>query len=694
MEITAPAQDTFKAEYYAQYTHTDNTKSPCLGPVAWRVEERPAIELLSAVYSRLTFTVSELAVMSGRIRLYNDSACTTSASGLVTVSTPSHPIVATPLTRYGNFHFYVRHTDSANESGECTGPVNHNFASGLQSGDTDFSLHPVNKPRDDDPTPTFTLTHLDIESGTIQLFGNAGCHGAASGTVAVTSASATITANALTVGNHQFYVQHADSGGNRGRCVGLIAYRYSTESLTLALSSPSASPGSDDTPTFSVTGLEILNGTIRLFSDSACSSAASDPVAVTAATASITADTLTLGEHQFYVQHTDASTNRGRCTGPVAYRYREAPTHALSAGGSHSCLILDDDSLECWGNNANGQLGDGSTTDRRTPTEVDLGTDRTAKAISAGHQHTCAILDDDSLACWGSNNHERLGLGSGDTSNRTSPTTVDLGDDDMGNAHTAKAVSLGNSHTCAILGNGDLNCWGFNGSGRLGDGTATDRDIPHFVNLGGIRTAKAVSLGNTHTCAIRDDDSLLCWGSNNDGRLGIGDSSAGDQAHPTAVPLAAGRTAKAIALGNHHACAILDNDSLVCWGSGDDGRLGLGDTTDRDTPTAVDLGAGRTASSVSCGSSHTCALLDDGSVKCWGQNTSGQVGDGSNDDRDAPTAVNLGAGRTATALDVGGTHSCALLDDDSLVCWGSNGQGRLGDGSNSNSNAPTAVDFD
>ena len=149
-------------------------------------------------------------------------------------------------------------------------------------------------------------------------------------------------------------------------------------------------------------------------------------------------------------------------------------------------------------------------------------------------------------------------------------------------------------------------------------------------------------------CAVLDDDSLKCWGYNEDGQLGVNDQT--DRYVPTAVDLGTGRTAKSVSVGGHHTCAVLDDDTVKCWGYNNNGELGVGDSTNRLVPTAVDLGTGRTAKSVSAGSGHTCAVLDDDSLKCWGSNSYGQLGVGDQTNRNTPTAVDLGTGRTAVSL--------------------------------------------
>ena len=348
------------------------------------------------------------------------------------------------------------------------------------------------------------------------------------------------------------------------------------------------------------------------------------------------------------------------------------PIQSVSLGQYHTCAVLDDGSLKCWGQNYYGQLGIGSTTQQTTPQTVDLGTGRTAVSVSLGGAHTCAVLDDGTLKCWGHNNYGQLGIGS--TTQQTTPQTVDLG-----TGRTAVSVSSGSSHTCAVLDDGSLKCWGRNSLGQLGIGSTTQQTTPQTVDLGTGRTAVSVSLGYGHTCAVLDDGSLKCWGYNYYGELGIGSTT--QQTTPQTVTLGTGRTAVSVSLGQYHTCAVLDDGSLKCWGDNSHGQLGLGSTTTQTTPQNVTLGTGRTAVSVSLGQYHTCAVLDDGSLKCWGKNSQGQLGLGSTTSQTTPQTVDLGTGRTAVSVSLGYGHTCAVLDDGSRKCWGHNSYGQLGIGS-------------
>ena len=369
----------------------------------------------------------------------------------------------------------------------------------------------------------------------------------------------------------------------------------------------------------------------------------------------------------------------------------------LDSGRYHSCAVVPAARLRCWGYGGDGALGYANLAtigDDETPAAagpVDVGLGRTVQAVSAGTVHTCALLDAGAVRCWGFGGNGRLGYGNivniGDDEAPAAAGPVDLGP-----GRSAKVISAGRAHTCAVLDDDSLRCWGFNFDGRLGTGsnvTIGDDESPGSVApvmLGAGRTAKTVSVGDSHTCVLLDDGNMRCFGYGQTGTLGyavtgnVGDDETPDLIGP--VDLGAGRTAVAIAAGDFHNCVVLDNGSVRCWGFGGNGRLGYGNTNsigDNETPASVgpvDLGAGRTAKAITAGDNHTCALLDDGSVRCWGLGQLGQLGYGNTNsigDNESPASVgpvDLGVGRTAVTLAAGGDHTCARLDDDSVRCWG------------------------
>jgi alpha-tubulin suppressor-like RCC1 family protein len=301
------------------------------------------------------------------------------------------------------------------------------------------------------------------------------------------------------------------------------------------------------------------------------------------------------------------------------------------------------------------------------------------------------VLDDHKIVCWGYNNAGQLGLG--DLSDRRSPTSVNLG-----TGRTALGVSNAFETTCALLDTSQMTCWGDNGSGELGMGDIRSRSTPGaVVNLGTGRSALAVANAFLDTCALLDNHQLKCWGWNNEGVLGYGDTTERHSPANATIYLGSGRSAQALAMGEGnnagHICVVLDSGDVKCWGDNDFGELGYGDTNARRSPAnaAVSLGSGRTAKAISTGYAHTCALLDNGTVSCWGHNSSGQVGSGDSSSHYSPTLVSLGTGRSAVAVHAAGDTSCAILDDGDVKCWGNNSSGELGLGDILNRGNTTAT---
>jgi alpha-tubulin suppressor-like RCC1 family protein len=393
----------------------------------------------------------------------------------------------------------------------------------------------------------------------------------------------------------------------------------------------------------------------------------------------------------------------------------------LSAGGRHACARIGDGSVRCWGDNNYGQLGDGTTTNRSTPTTVP-GLGRVA-GLSAGSEHTCARLGDGTVRCWGRNSG-RLGDGTG--MSRTSPTEVpDLGgvvELSAGEAHTCARLadgtvrcwginasgqlgdgtsvgfrlspilvpgmsgvvelSMGAYHSCARLGDGTVRCWGDNSSGQLGDGTTTNRNSPAAVS--GLSGVVEISAGAYHTCARLTSGTVRCWGSNSNAQLGDGTTAA--RLSPTLVAGLSG--AVELTLGSYHSCARLVDESARCWGYNLSGQIGDGTTMFRAMQVAV-LGLG-TAAELSAGDEYTCARLGDGRVQCWGDNSFGQLGDETTTNRASPTAVAT-LGVVALELSLGGSHTCARMANGTVQCWGNNASGQLGDGTTNSRANPSAV---
>ena len=371
----------------------------------------------------------------------------------------------------------------------------------------------------------------------------------------------------------------------------------------------------------------------------------------------------------------------------------------IATGFYHSCAVLPTEALRCWGFSGDGQLGYGNTStvgETDTPGSVgpvDLG-GHTVTELTAGDYHTCVILDDGTVRCWGYGYDGELGYGNQNDVGATN-TPGSMPPVNLGTGLTATHISAGQSHTCAILNTGGVECWGDNQYGELGNGITNPRGSGTFapvgpINLGTGHTAKAIAAGAQHTCAILDDNSVRCWGSNAFGQLGSGTSGmVTDPSTANPVDLGTGRTAVAITAGDYYTCAILDDGSVECWGQGDSGQLGYGNTRSvgaTDTPGSVgpiDLG-GHKAVAISAAADHTCAILDTGNVECWGSGANGQLGYGNTNSvgaTDTPASVgpvDLGAGRTAVAISAGHSDTCARLDDGSVQCWGLAISGVLG----------------
>jgi alpha-tubulin suppressor-like RCC1 family protein len=303
---------------------------------------------------------------------------------------------------------------------------------------------------------------------------------------------------------------------------------------------------------------------------------------------------------------------------------------AIAFGGQHTCALLDSGGVKCWGNNGFGQLGNDNTDNTNTPTQVQ-GLNSGVKAIASYWDHTCALLEDGSVKCWGKNEYGQLGNGEDGLGNyKETPTDV------INLDNRVKAITLGDFHTCALLDSGGVKCWGLNENGELGNGSTANKYTP--TDVSGLSSGvKAIVIGDSYTCALLETGGVKCWGTNDQGQLGNG--STNNKRTPTNV-IGLNTGVKSISLGINYTCALLESGGVKCWGNNDNGQLGDGSTISKSTPTDVkDLTAG--VKSIAVGFQHTCALLDDDRVKCWGDNSSGQLGDGSTIDRSEPIEVNF-----------------------------------------------------
>jgi alpha-tubulin suppressor-like RCC1 family protein len=342
------------------------------------------------------------------------------------------------------------------------------------------------------------------------------------------------------------------------------------------------------------------------------------------------------------------------------------PFTLVRAGLFHSCGLVSGGKAYCWGSNDNGQLGDGSTDNHALPTLVAGGL--LFRALSAGYQHTCGLTSDGRAYCWGDNTYGALGDGTS-VSSRLSPVPVAGG-------RRFRQISVGTYHSCALTtaATNKIYCWG---TGFLGNGAGNSRyQSPQLVT--GTRTYRSVDAGVNHTCAVSTTYKAFCWGYNFYGQLGNGASTEFVAKDPVAVAgLLQFRT---ISAGQYHTCAVTTANKAYCWGFGEYGQIGEGQTRLRFKPRAV-LG-GLSFDRVTAGAHYNCGETIGNRTYCWGDNFSGQLGDGTQITRLTPTAVRGGLFFQQVAA--GGFHTCAFDASSQAWCWGYNYYGQLGNGTSGN----------
>jgi uncharacterized repeat protein (TIGR01451 family) len=364
---------------------------------------------------------------------------------------------------------------------------------------------------------------------------------------------------------------------------------------------------------------------------------------------------------------------------PVAVIGLPGGATAIAAGNLHTCAVTLAGAVKCWGGNMDGELGNGSETASAVPLAV-TGLDNGMVAVTAGFYHTCAMGMNGGVKCWGANYEGELGNGHSGVDLRSDvPVQV------TGLTSGMVAISAGITHTCALTTAGAITCWGSNSDGDLGDGTVTNATTPVAVSAFSSGAA-SIATGNGHACALTSAGGITCWGANSQGQVGDGSTTA--RGNPVRVSGFI-RGATAVAAGDYHSCALTAAGGVECWGSNNWGQLGDGSTTNRSAPVEVDGLAGDVAA-ITAGAAHTCALTTAGGVECWGDDHLGQLGDGSNGYRVTPVAVS-GLGSGVAAITAGASDTCALTTTGGVLCWGFNGLGQLGDGSNVNSNVPVPV---
>jgi len=362
-------------------------------------------------------------------------------------------------------------------------------------------------------------------------------------------------------------------------------------------------------------------------------------------------------------------------------------------GMSHACSLSDAGEVSCWGDNSFGQLGNSDTSVASSSSPLRI-SGLTATSITAGREHTCALTTDGAIKCWGSNSNGQLGTG--DTSYQLSATPRQASG--IANATT---VSAGAMHVCAVVDNGAVKCWGAGAKYRLGlvasygqNDVATPTSVAGLTGL----TTIQVTGGTSQSCALLSTKAVKCWGDNASGQLGAGATSSATPS-PRAVSGIDGSTASAvqISMGSQHACAVLTDGTAKCWGNGGSGRIGNGATTSAATPAMVKMGNNTLTGirSIAAGAESSCAVINSGEVVCWGNNAAGQLGNGALVSQSQAVSTGI-TNAIAVAADIGsnvaGTgHNCALLSDSSVKCWGTGTSYVLGNATTTSSSTPVST---
>jgi alpha-tubulin suppressor-like RCC1 family protein len=367
----------------------------------------------------------------------------------------------------------------------------------------------------------------------------------------------------------------------------------------------------------------------------------------------------------------DAQTSRGPdgaapagADGPAVDTLAVHTSAVLTSGRDHACAITAG-SIRCWGRGEHGQLGDGMFHDTEphgvsSPVTVAVAS---PIQISAGQYHTCALLADRTVKCWGLATSGQLGDGSARARSAEPVSAAIAG---------VVQIAAGGDATCALLADGTVACWGFGTFGQLGNGASKSSLVP--VPVSGLTNVTQISLGTSVGCALLKDRTVSCWGYGGD------DAQRGTAIyHSTPVPIAVNGVVQ-IACGSAQACALLADGTVRCWGEGNVGQLGNGQWLDSIAPVAVASLAN--VVQLAPGRLHVCALLSDATVRCWGDGKNGQLGDGQRHDGfpsgvNTPVAVRLAG---AVELGAGGAFSCARLAAGTFSCWGDNQYGQLADG--------------
>ncbi len=368
---------------------------------------------------------------------------------------------------------------------------------------------------------------------------------------------------------------------------------------------------------------------------------------------------------------------------PPAHAFSTTAVAGIVGGGLYTCGLRPSAGVYCWGSvTVPGDTGTMNASMSAVPLLVPGSAGAVALAPNAGGGHVCWLTSAGSAACVGDNTFGQLGDGS--TSFGATRRAVRM---PAGVTAFSRLVA-GVQHTCGLTGAGAVYCWGFNGLGQLGNGTTNDDSMAVAVQMpGGVHFVE-IAAGQLHGCGVTAAGAAYCWGYNGYGQLGTGTTT--DALAPVPVQLPGGVALTRLAGGGNFTCGLTAAGAAYCWGENAMGQLGDGTTTTRGTPAPVQLPSGVALTQIAAGVDHACGRASNGSVYCWGNGGSGQLGDGTFTSQRTPLAVPLPPGVVAAQVSAGGSigtgggigHSCALATTGAAYCWGSNAYGQIGDGTN------------
>ena len=365
----------------------------------------------------------------------------------------------------------------------------------------------------------------------------------------------------------------------------------------------------------------------------------------------------------------------------------------LALGGSHTCVLFDDQTIKCWGKSEFGQTGYATTTpigDDENPSArgtVDVG--EPVEEVSAGDDHTCVLLESGTVRCFGENMSYQLGYPDSEHDVGDDEVPGDVPAVDIGG--TVAQVAAGNYHTCVVMEDKTIKCWAQGTFGKLGYGNTSTVVVPSSVGAIAVgANVLQLAPGFAHTCALLEGNDVRCWGRGNEGQLGYNSTdNIGDTQAPNTVGIVdVGGEVTQVVAGVYHTCVRFTDGTVRCWGAGADGALGYGnyDTIgDTELPSSVGpVSVGGSVVKLTAGAYHTCALLSDQTVRCWGRNADGQLGYGITDnigDTEVPSSKGaVSVGGKVLDIDAGDFHTCVILEGAAVRCWGRNTSGQLGYG--------------